>query len=98
MQDVGWVELAKPIARARIDGFRERLNPSLYEQESLHCDRSERNDPARAAARAGSPTGRIVTHRSREGLLFVARSPVGSSSRPEWLKEPRVRIHTRKGR
>jgi len=31
------------------------LNPSLYQRESLQCDRSVRNDPARVATWAGSP-------------------------------------------
>jgi hypothetical protein len=31
------------------------LNPSLDQRDSLEWERSERNDPARVATRAGSP-------------------------------------------
>src|ERR1700680_2466087 len=51
--------------------------------------------------RPGGHPDRVAARSDRnpsqpEGLPYVARSPVGSSSGPEWLKEPGVRI-TRKG-
>jgi hypothetical protein len=66
------------------------LNPSLYEGESLHCDRSARNDPTRAAAQVGSPTGRIVTHHSlKEGLLHVygVETSTGGHTVPQLIEQ-----------
>ena len=46
--------LAPRISPPVVMGF-AALNPSLYQRESLQCDRSVRNDPARVATWAGSP-------------------------------------------
>jgi hypothetical protein len=58
------------------------LNPSLYERESLQCDRSVRNGPAQVATWAGPP---IVGSQPIAALRADGRSKIaiGTSSDPD---------------
>jgi hypothetical protein len=58
------------------------LNPSLYQRELIDCDGSERNGPARAAARAGPPVVGSVPIEAF-GAVVCSRIATGSSSDPD---------------